>query len=205
MTISSALPPDFWEAKYQSGTTRWDLGEAAPPFVQLLNSAQAPASGRVAVLGAGRGHDALLFAARGFEVVGFDFAPSAIEAATRLAQAKGLTAQFLQRDIFALGEFEHQFDYVLEHTCFCAIDPTQRPTYVQLVYDLLTPEGELIALFWAHQRPGGPPYGTTVAEIRSLFDRHFDTARLHPVFNSTPSRRSEEYLARFRPKLESGG
>lgn len=203
MPSASNVPSDVWEAKYQSGITRWELGQAAPPFVDLLKSADAPVSGRVAVLGAGRGHDAMLFAAHGFEVVGFDFAPSAIRDASQIAEAKGVTVQFLQRDIFALGEFDHQFDYVLEHTCFCAIDPTQRPAYAQVVANLLRPHGELIALFWAHIRPGGPPHGTTLKEIRSLFTPLFDTSYLRPVFNSIPSRRSEEYLARFQTLADS--
>jgi methyl halide transferase len=126
-----SLSPEFWEERYQDGSTRWDLGQPAPPFVTLLAAPDAPSPGRMAVLGAGRGHDALLFAEQGFEVVGFDFAPSAIAAAVATAEARGLTAQFLQRDIFALGaEFAHQFDYVLEHTCYCAILPAQRADYV---------------------------------------------------------------------------
>jgi methyl halide transferase len=38
----------------------------------------------MAVLGCGRGYDALLFASHGFEVVGFDFAPMAIAQAHSL-------------------------------------------------------------------------------------------------------------------------
>jgi SAM-dependent methyltransferase len=198
---SPALTPDFWEGRYQEGTDRWDLGEPAPPFMSLLNSPNAPQPGRMAVLGAGRGHDALLFAAHGFEVVGFDFAPSAIEAATSATQAQGLTAQFLQRDIFQLDqEFAESFDYVLEHTCFCAIALEQRSDYVRLVRSLLRPQGELIALFWAHSRPGGPPFGTTSAEIQQRFAPDFETLCFTAVTNSTSSRKDEEYLARLRVK-----
>lgn len=195
----SALTPDFWEERYQSGSTRWDLGQPAPPFVSLLDSADAPQPGKMAVLGAGRGHDALLFADRGFEVIGFDFAPSAIEAAAQAAQARNLTAQFLQRDIFALAsEFAHRFDYVLEHTCFCAIELEQRDAYIELVQAILRPQGEFIGLFWAHGRPGGPPFGTTPEEILQRFSRRFEILSFTPVTNSVEGRKNEEYLARFR-------
>jgi methyl halide transferase len=195
-----ALTADFWEGRYQEGTARWDLGQPAPPFVDLLNSSNAPQPGQIAVLGAGRGHDALLFAEHGFEVVGFDFAPSAITAATEAAQQRGLTAQFLQRDIFGLGsEFQNGFDYVLEHTCFCAITLEQRADYVQLVRSILRPNGELIALFWAHERSGGPPFGVTVAELRQLF-QDFEVVLFAPAANSVESRRNEEYLAHLRVK-----
>lgn len=118
------LTEQFWEQRYQEGTTRWDLGQPAPPFLSLLASESAPSVGRMAVLGAGRGHDALLFAEQRFDVTGVDFAPSAIAAAKQLAESRHLTAQFLLRDIFKLAtEFTQTFDYVLEHTCYCAIAP----------------------------------------------------------------------------------
>lgn len=200
-SLDATLDADFWEGRYQAGTDRWDLGQPAPPFISLLASDQAPQLGRMAVLGAGRGHDALLFAAAGFEVVGFDFAPSAIAAATQAAADRQLPAQFLSRDIFALPtEFPNAFDYVLEHTCFCAITPEQRSDYVDLVASILRPGGELIALFWAHDRPGGPPYGVTVEELHQRFSAQFEVASFELATNSIESRSQQEYLARFSVK-----
>lgn len=197
--MTSVANSEFWEAHYQEGTARWDLGQAAPPFASLLNSPYAPSPGRMAVLGAGRGYDALLFAQRGFEVIGFDFAPSAIADSTALAQNSGIPAQFLQRNIFDLpAEFPGYFDYVLEHTCFCAIDPASRPAYVQLVKSLLKPQGELIALFWAHSKPGGPPFGATITEIKEYFQPDFEITSLTLASNSIPERQGEEYLGRFK-------
>lgn len=196
---SPLLTPNFWEGRYQEGTARWDLGEPAPPFVSLLQSSDAPKPGRMAVLGSGRGHDALLFAEHGFEVIGFDFAPSAIADSTQIAQARGLSAQFLQRDIFELGnEFAQYFDYVLEHTCYCAIDPGQRSDYVRLVQTLLRPHGELIGLFWAHDRSGGPPFGTSPDALRQQFADAFEEVSFVRAINSVESRRNEEYLVRLR-------
>lgn len=198
---SQPLTSGFWEERYQEGTTRWNLGEPAPPFISLLSSTNAPSPGRIAVLGAGHGHDALLFAEHGFEVVGFDFAPSAIAAATAAARSRGVSAQFLQRDIFALPtEFAHRFDYVLEHTCYCAILPEQRADYVQMVRSILCSGGELIALFWAHARPGGPPFGTTLGEIRQHFSADFQIISTMQPDNSVDSRKNEEYLMRLQAK-----
>ena len=189
----------YWEQRYQEKTTRWDLGQAAPAFVSLLNSQQIQTTGRTAVLGCGRGYDALLFAENGFEVVGFDFAPSAIAAAISLAQAANTPVSFLQRDIFDLGtEFPQEFDYVVEHTCFCAIPPERRFEYVQLVRSLLRPKGELIALFFTHTRPGGPPFASTPAEIYQYFEADFEILFLEPVPNSVPSRQGEEHIGRLR-------
>ena len=198
----SVANPDFWENHYQQGKTLWDLGEASPPLVSLLNSPDsAPPSGRTAVLGCGRGYDALLFATHGFEVVAIDFASSAIDYATTLAETTGSSAKFLQRDIFDLVvEFPGYFDYVVEHTCFCAIDPDKRPAYVQLVRSLLKPQGELIGVFFTHPRPGGPPYSVTPAAIRQNFETDFEILSLVPVTNSVPERQGEEHLGRFQVK-----
>jgi methyl halide transferase len=196
---ASALTANFWEGRYQAGTAHWDLGQPAPPLVDLLQSSGAPQPGRMAVLGAGNGHDALLFASYGFEVVGFDFAPSAVATATAAAQAKQLSAQFLQRDIFELAtEFANAFDYVLEHTCFCAISPEQRSEYVRLVQAILRPGGELIGLFWAHDRVGGPPFGVSAEALRQQFEPSFQVRTFQLATGSIERRHNEEYLVRLR-------
>ena len=199
----SSLSADFWEGRYQEGSARWDLGQPAPPFVSLLQSDQAPSLGRMAVLGSGRGHDALLFAAYGFEVIGFDFAPSAVSDARTAAQRLGYhSAQFLERDIFGLAEeFTESFDYVLEHTCFCAILPAQRSEYLQLARQILRPGGEVIGLFWAHERPGGPPFGIALADLKQQLQQNFIVQSLHLAEDSVEGRRHEEYLARLQRRL----
>lgn len=193
---------EYWENRYQEGTTRWDLGKASPPLVSLLNLPDLTLkTGRVAVLGCGRGYDAMLFADRGFDVIGFDFAPLAIIQATTLAQTAENSAQFLQRDIFNLAdEFPSYFDYVIEHTCFCAIEPEQRLDYVQIVQQILQPQGELIGVFFTHSRAGGPPFGVTPTQIKQYFEPKFEIISLVPVINSVPERQGEEHLGRFQVK-----
>jgi SAM-dependent methyltransferase len=191
--------PEYWEQRYQEDTAKWDIGMADPPFASLLASTKAPIAGKTAVIGCGQGHDAILFAKHGFDTIGFDFAPSAIALGQKLSQTMGISMQFLQRDIFALPqEFPASFDYAIEHTCFCAIRPEQRSDYVKMVRSILKPTGELIALFWAHNRPDGPPFGTTLEEIQDLFSASFDASNISPVSNSIASRYGEEYLARFK-------
>jgi SAM-dependent methyltransferase len=195
----SPLSPEAWEQRYQGGTPRWDLGHPAPAFQSLLESAEAPEPGSALVLGAGRGHDALYFARHRFVVTAVDFAPSAIQALGAQPQAQNLDLRLLERDIFDLvPEFAGQFAYAIEHTCFCAIDPALRSAYAKLVADLLEPGGELIAVFFTHRRSGGPPFGTTPAEVRQLFEPDFEILNLEPVHNSVASRRSEEHFGRLR-------
>jgi len=190
------LTAEAWEDRYQKSRDRWDLGCPAPPLINLLVSAQSPKPGRMVVLGCGSGQDAMLFSAAGFDVIGFDFAPSAIERACATAKARELSAQFLQRNIFELeAEFLHSFDYVLEHACFCAIDATLRSQYVQVVKNLLRPNGQLIALFYTHSRLDGPPFGVKPQAILDGFSPYFDVILFEAAKDSIARRQGEEHLA----------
>lgn len=192
----------FWEAIYQSGRTGWDIGGASPPFVGLLHSAQRPVPGKMIVPGAGRGHDAVLFAQHGFDVTALDFAPSAIAATQAEAQRAGVTVQTLQADLFALPAALHGiFDYVLEYVCFCAINPHQRADYAQVVSDLLRPSGFFLALFFpTDRRAGGPPYAVDLGEVRSLFEPHFDLLWQRQPDDSIKPRLGKETMTLWQKK-----
>ena len=75
-------------------------------------------------------------------------------------------------DLFQLpAAWEGRFDWVFEHTCFCAIPPERRADYVSAISRVLKPGGNYLAIFFLD--PGveqGPPHGTTREEISGLFD-----------------------------------
>ena len=194
------LSPTAWENRYLQGTTGWDLGQPAPALRQWLESWGRPGTPAAAiVLGAGRGYDALLFARHGFQVTAVDFAPSAIAALTQAAAASQISLTLLEQDIFTLlPEWQGHFNYVVEHTCFCALDPSLRSAYVHLVANLLAPQGELLAVFFTHDRPGGPPFGISTPDLTELFTPCFEMVNLDPVVVSVPARQGEEHFARLR-------
>ncbi|MGB7440190.1 MAG: methyltransferase domain-containing protein [Coleofasciculaceae cyanobacterium] len=183
--------PNYWEKCYQENRTPWDLGQHAPAFRTLLETTEIQ-PGLTAVLGCGRGHDALLFAEHSFDVIGFDFAPTALKTAKYLARNSRSSAQFLERNIFDLAnEFCQDFDYIIEHNCFSAIPTDSRWDYIQLVRYLLREGGELIGIFLTQNRPSGPLFGSNPAEICHYFESHFDLLWFESVSES-------EYLGRFR-------
>ena len=188
-----------WEADYRRGTDGWDLGGPTPVFRRLLASGQF-APGRVIVLGAGRGHDAREFARRGFQVTAVDFTPYAAHEMQRLAEP-GAPIKVLQADIFTLlHTLDGTFDYVLEYTCFCAIDPSRRAEYADLVARLLRSGGIYIALaFPLDTHEGGPPFAVSAAEIEILFrDRGFGLLAREVPADSVPQRRGLEELFVFQ-------
>ena len=186
--------PRKWDANYEQGTAGWDLSGPTPVFKRILLSRQLT-PGRMIVLGAGRGHDAREFARHGFQVTAVDFSSLAVREMQRLASPDARVG-ILQHDIFTLPDtFNASFDYVLEYTCFCAVDPTRRAEYADLVTRLLKPNGIYIDLaFPLDGRKGGPPFAVSASEILDLFRaRGFELiSREKPVDSVKPRRHAEE-------------
>src|SRR5690349_4822188 len=99
----------------------WEKGEASPGLVDFLKSHSDLKKGTVLVPGCGTGHDARAWAAAGFTVVGMDLAPSAVRLSKEKTLAAGLDANFIEGDFLGDEPFE-RFDWVFEHTLFCAIN-----------------------------------------------------------------------------------
>lgn len=163
-----------WEAHYQSGDIPWDKGSASPPLVKWLQSHSI--RGRVLVPGCGSGHDVRALAAQGADVIGLDVAPSAIQMAQSFHPVR--REQYITGDLFALKpDLQGHFDWIVEHTCFCAIPPTRRSDYVRSVHSALRPGGRMLAVFYIDPGRGssneGPPFGVERDELLALFSGSF--------------------------------
>jgi SAM-dependent methyltransferase len=196
--------PSFWEQSYRSGRTGWDLGMPTPVFQRLAESAMFK-PGKMLVICAGRGHDARLFARLGFEVTAVDFAEEAVQEMQALDDPHA-SMEIIQADLFDLPAFmEEEFDYILEYTCFCAIDPQRRVDYINSVTSLLKPGGVYIALaFPIGGRSGGPPYVVTPDElVDPLVDSGFELISRDVPEDSVPGRQGIEELLILKKKSTS--
>ncbi len=205
MQATNVNSPAFWEEVYQGGRAGWDLGGPTPVFRRLLDRGQF-SPGKIIVLGAGRGHDAREFARRGFQVTAVDFAADAVRDMRALADPHA-PVEILQADIFDLPRaLDGTFDYVLEYTCFCAIDPTRRAEYADLVARLLKPGGIYIALvFPLDDHKGGPPFAISISEILDLFgSRGFNLLERERPKDSVPQRKGIEELLVFQKTQDKG-
>ncbi len=193
--------PDKWEADYQRKTDGWDLAGPTPALKRIADSGRFQ-PGKMFVPCAGRGHDAREFARHGFAVTAVDFSPSAVHAMKELADP-GAPMEIMQHDMFNLPrEMDGQFDYVLQYTCFCAIDPNRREEYADMVARLLKPGGVYIDLaFPLDGRVGGPPFATSEQEIAGLFaGRGFELVSREKLEDSISPRRHAEELLVFRKR-----
>jgi len=171
---NSVFDPVDWEARYQAGDRPWDEGYAAPALTEFLT--RHPIVGEVLVPGSGPGHDVRALAAQSGKtsVTGLDLSATAIALARSYPNTSG--EQYQQGNLFALPEaWNARFDWVVEHTCFCAIPPSLRSAYVTAIGRTLKPGGHFFAIFYLTPAAlKGPPHGTTREEIKQLFEADFE-------------------------------
>ena len=91
------------------------------------------------------------------------------------------------------------FDYVFEHTCFCAIDPGLRKDYVNAVQRHLKPRGYFLAILFTNlDDPEGPPFATSHAEVENLYSPVFEIVRHWKPTRYYASREDEESMYLMR-------
>lgn len=188
-----------WEARYQSGDMPWEKGEGSPGLADFLRHRSDLPRGSVLIPGCGTGHDARTWARHGFTPTGLDLAPSAIRLSTERTTAEGLQATF------HLGDFLHDpplhvFDWVFEHTLFCAIQPADRERYTHAVCRWLRPGGHFLAIHYMIRDEQGPPFGCTQEELLERFAPHFDLISGW-VPRSYPNRAGRELMLWWRRRV----
>jgi methyl halide transferase len=191
--------PTDWESHYISKDMPWEKGAPHPALLDYL--ANNEVRGRVLVPGSGMGHDVRALAAHGAEPAGLDVAPSAITSAQAFPVAGKET--YILGDFFALPPgLAGTFDWIFEHTCFCAIDLNQRPAYVQSAHAALKPGGKLLAIFYLD--PGndspdeGPPFEVSLEELDRLFLRYFETLQEWLPSHTHSGREGREWMRILR-------
>ncbi len=189
-----------WEQRYATGDTPWEKGAPSPGLVDFL--ATHPLDGKIAVPGCGYGHDVRAIARPGNEVIGLDIAPRAVERAK--AFPKVADEIYRVADWFDLAaDLRGCFDWVWEHTCFCAIDPSLRPAYVEAAGAALKSHGHLLAIFYLD--PGGeadgqPPFGVTTAELDGLFRPSFELIKEWKPARAYEGREGRELMRLLRKR-----
>lgn len=193
--------PQYWTDIYNNEVNPgWNLNEPAEAFKDMLPRLKLPKS-RILVLGCGEGHDAALFAKAGHVVTAVDFSREAIARGKKKYADLSEKLIFYESDIFHLPqEWNHSFDVVVEHTCFCAIEPTKRNEVVRLYRRMLHEEGQLLAVFFTMEKRSGPPFGATEWEIRKRTEQGFHYLFWGRLRNSLPQRQGRELFVLAKKK-----
>jgi SAM-dependent methyltransferase len=187
-----------WEGRYQAQDTPWDKGEASPGLVDFLTAHPELPRTTVGVPGCGFGYDVRAWAQAGFEAQGFDIAPSAI--VRSLAQtSEGMPRVAFHESDFLRDTPSEPFDWLFEHTLYCAINPSQRPDYAKAVLRWLKPDGQFLAVHYLIPDEDGPPFGTTREEVLTRFAPNFELVQ-EWVPRSYPNRTGLELMLWWKRK-----
>jgi SAM-dependent methyltransferase len=155
------MPEPDWNAHYAEGKLPWDTGTPDDHLVAAVRAGLiAPA--RALEVGCGTGTNALWLAAQGFDVLGVDVSPLAIEKARGKATAASARhARFEVVDFLAATPAGAPFDFVFDRGCFHIFDEDGvRARFAARVAALLAPGGQWLSLVGSTEgspREEGPP------------------------------------------------
>lgn len=191
---------NFWENRYDTGETNWDIGQISPPlkaYFDQINDSQKSAT--ILIAGAGNAYEAGYLHEQGFtSVYVLDFAQAPLD--NFLAKYPDFpTSHLIKADFFAL-DMPQFFDVVIEQTFLCAIDPARRAEYATQMATLLKPNGKLVGVLFDREFAVNPPFGGSLAEYRALFDKDFVIKELEPCYNSLAPRQGSELFVMLQPK-----
>ncbi len=155
----------LFDDAYQARTAPWVIGEPQPAIVELERTGVI--RGRVLDAGCGAGEHTILLTRLGYNVLGIDFSPNAIDQARENAAAKGVDARFDVGDAMNLPD-EPAYDTIIDSALFHIFDDADRPKYVRSLHAACRP-GALVHVLALSD--AGRGFGPEVSEdvIREAF------------------------------------
>lgn len=154
------MPHPSWNDSYASGALPWDTGEPEPLLVEFVSSGGV-APVRTLEVGARTGTNSIWLAERGFDVLGVDVSPLAVEKARAKIDGLDLRCGFATLDFLAAPAPDGPFDFIFDRGCFHVFDePEERTRFARRVAAALKPSGLWLSLIGSTEGPPrevGPP------------------------------------------------
>ncbi|MEB3982779.1 class I SAM-dependent methyltransferase [Mycobacterium sp. 663a-19] len=178
-----------WDSAYREqgafeGPPPWNIGEPQPELAALMDAGKF----RSDVLDAGCGYAelSLALAERGYTVVGIDITPTAVAAATRAAEERGLsTASFVQADITSFTGYDDRFATVVDSTLFHSLPVEGRDGYLRSIYRAAAPgAGYFVLVFAKSAFPAEmetKPNEVDEDELRAAVSKYWEIDAIRPA------------------------
>jgi SAM-dependent methyltransferase len=167
-----------WNDNYETGDLPWDTGIPDSKLVELVETG-ALRAGSALDVGCGTGTNAIWLAQRGYEVLGVDVAPKAIERAR--AKLRGdVRCRFEAMDFLAHRP-QGPFHLVFDRGCFHVFDEAaDRARFAEQVAAVLAPGGIWVSLIGSTEGPAremGPPR-RSLRDIAQAIEPHLEIVSL---------------------------
>ncbi len=183
------LGKEYWQNRWKSEDTPWDIGYASPAIINFLVE-KVDKQARILIPGCGNAYEAEALLKLGFTNVHIvDLSSSAIESFQKRVPSFPVN-QIHCANFFDLNE---QYDVVVEQTFFCALNPTMRGTYARKMNEILEDKGQLIGLlFNVPLNEDKPPFGGDKAEYKIVFSPYFNILEMDITSDSIKPRAGRE-------------
>ena len=163
--METTPPLDRFDEAYRSRSAPWVIGEPQPAIVELQRAGWIHS--KVLDVGCGTGEHTILLTRLGYDVLGIDFAPNAVEQARANAAKRGVDARFEVADAMNLGD-EPRYQTIVDSAVFHIFDDADRAQYVSSLHAAVLPGGLVHVLALSDAGRGfGPQVSET--EIREAF------------------------------------
>jgi SAM-dependent methyltransferase len=174
------MPHRCWDENYRSGELPWDTGEPEPLLVEFVTAGRVRPT-RTLEIGAGTGTNAIWLAEQGFNVLGIDLAPLAIERAMAKLNGRASPCRFSTMDFLAGPVPGGPFEFVFDRGCFHVFDEAEeRARFAERVASALAPGGLWLSLIGSTEGPPremGPPR-RSAREVTLAVEPHLEIIEL---------------------------
>jgi len=141
-----------WNERYATGDLPWDTGSPDELLVAFVGAGRV-APGPALDVGAGTGTDALWLARQGFDVLGVDLSPLAVERARAKLPSPSPRCRFEAHDFLA-DPPAGSFAFVFDRGCFHVFDEAaDRARFAARVAERLAPGGVWLSLIGSTEGP----------------------------------------------------
>jgi len=160
---------EIFEEMYK-GVPPWEIDGPQSEIVHLAEHGEIRSP--VLDAGCGTGENTLYLAGLGFEVVGIDIVPAAVEKALSKAKKRSLAATFMVWDALRLEDLHRKFNTVIDSGLFHVLPDKKRAVFVKSLASVLDLGGSYLMTCFSEHEPGSwGPRRVTQAEIRESFRR----------------------------------
>jgi SAM-dependent methyltransferase len=150
---------------YKTRTAPWVIDEPQAAIVELQRAGWIHS--KVLDIGCGTGEHTILLTRLGYDVLGIDFSPHAVEQARASAAEKGVDARFEVANAMNLGS-DPGYQTVVDSALFHIFDDADRARYVSSLHAAVRPGGLVHVLSLSDAGRGFGPQ-VSEADIRGAF------------------------------------
>jgi len=202
--IQNTFDGKFWNARYETFRTGWDIGYVSPPLKEYIDQIS-DKDLKILIPGCGNSYEAEYLSKKGFRnITLIDISDILIKKLEKkFENDKNIT-------LYTEDFFEHDgsYDLILEQTFFCAIDPSCRENYASKMKNLINKNGKLAGVLFFNdnddtakdQNNEEPPFFGSESEYKNIFKKYFHINVMEVCYNSISPRNGREIFINLKVK-----